>query len=153
MNENRRRKRQKNRSERLSFAALPRAVMESKNWARLSPSAIRLLVELAYQYKGGNNGDLTAAFSILSQRGWRSQNTIVAAVKELIHYNMIIKTRQGDLTKKPNLYALTWHPIDYNNGKMDLCSPSATSPGTWALDAEDYDRKNAPKLKRKTKND
>ena len=37
-----------------SFAGIPRLVMECPDYTNLSGNAIRLLVELAYSYKGGN---------------------------------------------------------------------------------------------------
>lgn len=143
----------KGRTEEGSYSNIPHVVMESENWRQLSPSALKLLMEFVYQFNGRNNGDLTAAFSILRKRGWKSQNTINMAVKELIHYNMIIKTRQGDLMKRPNLFALTWRAIDDNKGKMDLCSPTNTPPSTWRNTAPRFDRKNAPKLTRRKKTD
>ena len=150
-NEAKRRIKQKGRREHGRFAGIPIAVMESDNWRRLQASAVKMALEFAYQFNGSNNGDLTAAFSILKKRGWKSQNTINMAIKELIHYKMVIKTRQGDLMKRPNLYALTWAAIDHNSGKMDLCSYTTTPLGTWKNAAPDFDRKTAPKLVRRKK--
>lgn len=141
----------KSRREPGRFAGIPTKVMESENWRRLSGSAVKMALEFAYQFSGANNGDLTAAFSILKKHGWKSQNTINMAIKELIHYNIIIKTRQGDLMKRPNLYALTWYAIDHNKGKMDLCSYTTTAPGTWKNSVPDFDRRTAPKLIRRKK--
>jgi hypothetical protein len=142
----------KGRGESGRYAGVPTIVMDSPNWMRLTGSAVKLVLEFAYQYNGYNNGDLTAAYSILKKRHWRSQNTINWAVKELIHYGMIIKTRQGTLDKRPNLFALTWRAIDDNNGKMDLCSATKVSPGNWRIEVNIFNRKTAPKLvKRKKK--
>jgi hypothetical protein len=141
----------KGRGESGRYAGVPTIVMVSHNWKELSGSAVKLLMEFAYQYNGFNNGDLTAAFSILRKRGWRSQNTLNWAVKELIHYGMIIKTRQGTLDKRPNLFALTWRAIDDNNGKMDLCSATNVAPGNWRNVVDIFDRKTAPKLVKRIK--
>lgn len=143
----------KGRLEAGRFAGIPCVVIETENFRRLSPSAIKLLLEFAYQFHGFNNGDLTAAYSILRKRGWKSQNTINMAIKELIHYNMIIKTRQGDLMKRPNLYAVTWSAINENKGKMDLCSPTEVPLRTYLNAVPPFDRKSAPKLTRRKKTD
>ena len=55
-----------------SFFALPHAVLEHENYTRSSPKAVKLLIDLGAQYKGNNNGDLCAAWSLMTARGWNS---------------------------------------------------------------------------------
>ncbi|NVJ48576.1 MAG: hypothetical protein HWE07_15685 [Cytophagia bacterium] len=105
------------------FANLPRVVLASADYVQLSFSAKALLVELAQQYRGSNNGDLTAAEHILKKRGFRSKTTILKAINELIRFNLVVKTRQGKFLNPGgvcSLYALTWLPIDECNGKHDM---------------------------------
>ena len=105
-----------------SFAGIPRVVMETEDFSRLSSSAKCLLLELAYQYRGFNNGDLTAAFSILKTRGWRSPTTLNKALKQLLEMNFIVCTRHGRFQNPGavcSLYAITWLPIDECRGKHD----------------------------------
>jgi hypothetical protein len=105
-----------------SFAGIPRAVMETEDFKSLRPSSVRLLLELAYQFKGNNNGDLTAAWGVLKARGWRSKATIASSVKELLAKKLIIRTRLGRFINPGgvcNLYALSWQPIHECGGKLD----------------------------------
>lgn len=102
-----------------SFIALPHAVINSHNWLMLSPYAVKLLIDLFTQYKGKNNGDLCAAWSMMKPRGWKSKATLTKALMELQHYGMIILTRQGG-RKKPNLYGVTFRSIDECNRKLEV---------------------------------
>lgn len=98
-----------------SFAGIPRAVMDNPDYQHLSASAVRLLVELAYQYRGGNNGDLTCAWEVLSKRGWRSRTTITKARDELLAANLITCTRHSVFDRSGGqcaLYAVVWAAID-----------------------------------------
>ena len=111
-----------------SFAGIPRIVMECPDYTNLSSNAIRLLVELAYSYKGGNNGDLCPAWTLMKERGFRSKATLTRVIKELVAAEMIMLTRQGQFIRnKASLYALTWAPIDECSGK-DLEESSTRIP-------------------------
>ena len=83
-----------------SFAGIPRVVMECPDYINLNSNAIRLLVELAYSYKGRNNGDLCPAWTLMKERGFRSKATLTKAIKELVAAEMIMLTRQGQFIKK-----------------------------------------------------
>lgn len=101
-----------------SFAGIPRVVMECPDYVRLSSSAIRLLNELAFQYKGYNNGDLSPAWTLMKERGFSSKGTLNKSVKELVAAEMIVLTRQGKFIRNvTGLYALTWEPIHECPGK------------------------------------
>jgi hypothetical protein len=69
-------------------------------------------MDIASQYKGDNNGDLTAAWSILSKRGWRSKTTLWRCKAELINAGFLYVTRIGHLPNTCELLALTWFPLD-----------------------------------------
>jgi hypothetical protein len=104
-----------------SFLAIPHVVLENEDFINLSPRAIKLLFDIASQFRGTNNGDLCAAFSIMEKRGWKSKSLLANSLKELLDKNFILLTRQGG-RKIPNLYALTWKAIDECGGKLDVSS-------------------------------
>lgn len=109
----------KNRRSKPRFTSIPHRVMESPNYAFLDGWDVKLLLELAKQYNGYNNGDLSAPFSIMKNIGWRSSGTLNKATQNLIHYGFIQKARQGG-KNKCNLFALTWEPINECKGKLDI---------------------------------
>jgi hypothetical protein len=125
----RNRAKSKGRRESGNFTAIPHAVQESPNWRHCSGTAIKLLCELARQYRGHNNGDLCAALTILKPRGWSSPDTVTWALRELVHYGLIVLTRQGGLNRA-SLYAVTWLAIDDCGGKLD-CEPTRVPGGEW----------------------
>lgn len=113
------------------FAGIPRIVLKHPDYQRLSGGAVKLLLELASQFKGKNNGDLTTAFSVLKNRGFNSTDTIKRAKNELMEAYMIIETREGRFTNPGGicaLYALTWQAIDECKGKGLNVSPTTTPP-------------------------
>ena len=119
------------------FAGIPVVVMDSPDYAGLSYKAKALLFDLAYQYRGHNNGDLTVALSVLKKRGWKRGATITDTVKELTNANLIIKTRQGQWCNpgsKCALYALTWQPINDCRGKDLEVDPTITPPRKFSLE-------------------
>ena len=89
------------------------------NYRMLSVHAVKLLCDLGSQFKGGNNGDLCATWSLMQVRGWKLRDTLGEALAELLHYGKIEQTRQGVL-HRCSLYALTWHVIDECKGKLDV---------------------------------
>lgn len=106
------------------FAGIPNRVMEHPSFHELSGNAVRLLLWLAYQYKGANNGKLCATFTQMQARGFKSKTTLSRAIKELTHGDFIELTK-GSLVSKngrsPNYYALTWENIDEVRGfQMDV---------------------------------
>lgn len=120
-----------------SFAGIPRVVMECPDYVNLSGSAIRLLNEMACQFKGGNNGDLCPAWTLMKERGFRSKATLTRAIKELVAAEMIMLTRQGQFIRnKAGLYALTWAPINECSGKYLDESPTRTPPRNFSLERQ-----------------
>jgi hypothetical protein len=97
------------------FVAFPRSVFEAPVFIRLSGYAYKLLMDVASQYKGDNNGNLTAAWSIMSKRGWRSKTTLWRCKSELIDAGFLYVTRIGRLPNTCELLALTWFPLDVSS--------------------------------------
>lgn len=135
----------KGRSESGTFTMIPHAVQDSANWRQCSGTAIKMLLDVARQYNGRNNGDLCAAISILRSSGWSSPETITFALRELRHYGLLLLTRQGSL-HAASLYALSWHPINDCGGKLDY-PPTRVAPGDWKEYRERFRR---PLKKRKS---
>ena len=119
----------KGRTERGSFVALPHAVLEHPNFTKLSPRAVKLLIDMYAQYRGLNNGDFCAAFTLMKKRGWRSKDQLQKAKDELLKAGWLMVTRQGG-RNKPTLYAVTFQAINECDGKLDV-KPTATAPGDW----------------------
>ena len=126
---NDKRRRIKGRQTTSSFLQLPHHVLDHEVFKTLSKRATKLVIDIASQYRGHNNGDLCAPFSLMRKRGWNSSDQLEKAKKELIEKDVILVARQGG-RNKANLYALTWFPIDECNGKLDIAS-TKTAPVKW----------------------
>lgn len=112
-----------------TFAAFPHDVLNSAAYVDLRPHAVKLLLDVAAQFRGSNNGDLSAAWGIMRTRGWRSHDTLGRACIELQDHGLIVKTRQGG-RGRCSLYALTWKPIDDCKGKLDV-TPTRVASNDW----------------------
>lgn len=119
------------RAESGSFLAIPHAVLNSPNYLALSAHAVKLLFDMAAGFKGGNNGDLCAAWSLMKERGWKSRDTLDKARHQLLYYGLIELTRQGGL-HQASLYAMTWWAIDECKGKLDI-APTRVASGLWKV--------------------
>jgi hypothetical protein len=115
-----RRERITGRRERGSFLLLPHAYLDSEQYAQLSPRAVKALLDLASQYRGKNNGDLAATWSVMRRCGWTSKDQLYKALQELLNFGWIVCTRRGGRDRTlPTLYAVTIWGIDYCGGKLD----------------------------------
>ena len=74
--ENERRRRNKGRQTTKPFVMFPHDVMEHGTFKSLRPRATKLLMDIASQYRGNNNGDLCAPLSIMKERGWKSSDQL-----------------------------------------------------------------------------
>lgn len=99
-----------------SFALLPLVMLESAGYRAASHTARSLLVDMAKQYTGRNNGKLTACAKYLVPLGWRSNDVIVRARRELIDCCLILETRKGARPNRAGWYALTWLDLDVTEG-------------------------------------
>jgi hypothetical protein len=109
-----------------AFNALPWDFLGSNVLKSLSPFAVKLLVDMESQYRGFNNGDLCAAWTLMKERGWRSRTTLTKAIRELIDVEVISLTRPGN-RRRCALYALTIYDIDECRGKHDAAPTGAPS--------------------------
>lgn len=110
------------------FLQLYFRMTDSDEFGKLSGHGVKLLLELARQYRPGRNGDLSIPWSLLKARGWRSQGTVADAKRELLEGGWIIETRKGG-RNLPSLYAITWQPIDESEKHWEPAT--TTAPDTW----------------------
>jgi hypothetical protein len=112
------------------FLQIPNQVLDSQNFLKLTPKACKLLLDIATQYRGLNNGDLQAAFTLMKKRGWHSKATLAQALAELLYYGFIGQARQGG-KHLCSLFYLTWRNIDYLPMKNLHVSPTTCAPDDW----------------------
>lgn len=95
------------------FVGLPYNMVSTRQFASLSSKAVKLLIDLSLQRNGHNNGKLSACWTLMKQRGWKSSASVYRARKELIDAGFLIITRTG-LKKRGHatLVAVTWDGID-----------------------------------------
>jgi len=93
----------------------------SEEYAALSPRALKAMIDLLVQFRGANNGDLCAAWSLMRKLGWTSKDQLAKALTELKERGWIIVSRQGG-RRIPTLYALTILRVDPCNGKLDIAA-------------------------------
>lgn len=99
-----------------TFVALPCVVLESPGYRQASHPARSLLIDIAMQYTGRNNGKLTACAKYLNAKGWRSNDTIVRARRELLDCGLLIETRKGSRPNRAAWFALPWLDLDQGQG-------------------------------------
>ena len=128
---NEKRRRNMGRQTTQPFLSLPHNVLDHDSFRTLSPRATKLLIDIAAQYRGYNNGDLCAPLSVMRKRGWKSSDQLFKARKELLDRGLILTSRQGGLNKC-SLFALTWFQIDDCKGKLDTPSTDV-APHNWKL--------------------
>lgn len=107
-----------------AFVQLPLSVLNSRAYIECSAHAKMLLFDLVAQYRGHNNGDLCAAYSLMKLRGWKSTHTLQKAKNELQAAGLIVETRKGARPNKASLYAVTWYALDECGGKLDMTAQS-----------------------------
>ncbi|OXJ21456.1 hypothetical protein CFB82_41255 [Burkholderia sp. HI2714] len=98
------------------FLAIPWIVLDSRAYLGLSHPAKSLLLEMARQYHGDDNGRLIATLAYLKPRGWTSYDTIQRAKQELLEAGLIYETVKGRRPNRASWYALTWQTLDRLDG-------------------------------------
>lgn len=94
------------------FVALPLVVLDSPAFQALSMHARALMLEVARQYKGDNNGRLLLSRAYMEGRGWRSNDMLTKAKRELLEAEFIFETVKGHRPHKASWYAITWRALD-----------------------------------------
>lgn len=99
-----------------SFIALPWSVVDSDAYRSLSHTARSLLLEVARQYVGDNNGRLLLSLRHMKTRGWKSADTLDRAKAELLASELIFETYKGGFPNQASWYAITWCALDRHDG-------------------------------------
>ena len=86
--------------------------MDSPAYLTLGHAARSLLLEIARQFVRNNNGRLLASGAYLAKRGWKSNDVITRAIRELTSAGLIHQTVQGHRPNKASWYAVTWRDLD-----------------------------------------
>lgn len=94
------------------YIALTASVLNSQAYINLSHTAKALLIEVAMQRTGGNNGRLLLSMRHLASRGWHSADVVTRAKRELIDAGLIYQTVQGHRPNKASWFAVTWYSLD-----------------------------------------
>lgn len=126
------------------FITLPFSVLNGAAYLGVSAHARMLLFDLVSQYRGDNNGDLCAAYSMMKLRGWKSTHTLHKAKLELIEAGLIVETRKGARPSKASLYAVTWHALDDCGGKLEVSAHAFPRGAYRSKDPLPVMKKNAP---------
>jgi hypothetical protein len=111
------------------YTAVPWIVLDSQAYVGLSASAKALLIDIARQYNGRNNGDLSVTLKLMKGRGWKSSDTLNRAKRELIDSGLLFETRKGGFPNKCSLYGITWWKLDPSQ-KYDI-DQRAFPYGQW----------------------
>jgi hypothetical protein len=105
------------------FVAIPMVVLDSPAYRALSHPARALLLEVAYQYHGDDNGRMHLSRKYLATRGWTSADVIQRAKTELLEAGFLFETVKGQRPNKASWYALTWMALD----RLDGFDPGAAA--------------------------
>ena len=101
----------------------------SSEYSELGAFEVKALIDLYTQYRGNNNGDFCAAWSVMAPRGWRSKDALRLALKGLLDKGWITITRMGG-NRVARLYGVTWLGVDHCDGKLDI-KPDPVPMMSW----------------------
>jgi hypothetical protein len=101
------------------YIALPHVVIDSPSYRALGHPSCALLIDIARQYTGTNNGKLVACAKYLKPMGWKSNDTVTRALAELKEHKLLIETRMGMRPNRAAWFALGWYSLDSVDG-MDI---------------------------------
>lgn len=95
------------------FAMLPVDVLRTQAWRTLPHQARSVLVVLAAQYSGRDNGSVTLTRRTATDYGLGRPETLYRSLNELQARGLIVRTRPGTrIPPRSAMYALTWRQIN-----------------------------------------
>lgn len=107
------------------FAQLPERVLESEAVTTLSHAAFRVLVLMAKQYHGHNNGALGLTAEQAREYGIGRRQTFYRALRELEEHCLIERTYHASrVPPRPTQYAVTWRQLDDTKYTQATRTPS-----------------------------
>lgn len=130
------------------FIALPWQVVDSHAYMNLSFAAKALLIEIDRQYVRDNNGRLLATRAYLKKRGWKSQDVITRALRDLMAAKLIHQTVKGHRPNRASWYAVTWRNLDRMPGYDEGAAATFERGGFKTLGIENAKLKPSSGLER-----
>lgn len=106
----------KDRRNKERFLGIPHWVMYHPAFRAASHRARALLLDVALQYNGRNNGKLVVCDKAMKPLGWKSKDGLQKARQELLGLGLLIETRRGARPSKAAWYALGWLPLGVTDG-------------------------------------
>jgi len=94
------------------FLMLQHRMLDCEAFTRLSSQAIRMLIDIARQFNGKNNGQLLGSGAYLRTRGWTSNDMMQKARNELLEAGFLFQTVIGHRPRKASWFAITWKSLD-----------------------------------------
>ena len=95
------------------FIMLPLSVFKSKACMNLSHAHFRLLMALAADYNGKNNGALALTRPQAREAGIGSNRTVSEGLRDLEARGLIVRTDPGMVRPpRPARFAVTWKDVD-----------------------------------------
>lgn len=103
------------------FVRMLHAILDHDDYKAMRKPTRAFLCDLARQYNGFNNGNLSAAEGVMGAYGWTKWE-LIRARREAEAYGWIEVTRYPRAKRDPILYRLTWMPTDKWDGhpKLDV---------------------------------
>lgn len=94
------------------YFPMPGEWFDTPEYRRLSPMATKVFLAACMQYRGNNNGNISLPLSYL--KGWQctGNRQRYAAIAELANAGFLIRTKRGGLRMGPDLFAISFKPID-----------------------------------------
>lgn len=103
----------KGRKIRGRFAHIPREAMDHAAVATLTHAQFRVLMLMAGQYNGHNNGALGVTAQQAAQQGIRSEHTLYGALKILEDRGLIERRYPASrVPPRPTMYSLSWRNVN-----------------------------------------
>ncbi|TQE98268.1 MAG: hypothetical protein FKY71_14740 [Spiribacter salinus] len=107
------------------FAHLPHAVMNHPVVSSLSHAQFRVLMLMAGQFDGHNNGALGLTAKQAANQGIGSERTFYSALAELERRGLIERTHPPSrVPPRPTMYALGWRGLDPTEYTRHQAAPS-----------------------------
>ncbi len=117
------------------YALLPREVLKSDAYAAMPDYAVRVLVAVAGQYCGANNGQLSMTAADARTLGIHSAWKVAAGLRLLLSSGLVELTRPGKYSHGRGisaLYALGWRQFDVSPDAFPPIVVAQPAPHAWA---------------------
>ena len=118
-----------------TFGAIATEVLASEAYRAIPDFTVRVLIALAAQYRGNNNGDLSLTREQAADLGIAAGWKVSAGLEILGQTGLAVRTRQGRARHGRGLcalYALGWKPIDPTPHAYPPINSKRPAPNGWA---------------------